>query len=103
MPLNGSEFMDQPWNTTFSPFTNFFENITGNGAVFYLIPFIVLTFGIYFKTKQPVMASLFMLASGSLLASSGYLVGMPEISAAFILFTAMGFVALFVSLLFQKK
>jgi len=104
MAVNGSEFIDQPFNTSYSPFIDLFEGIVGNGYVFFLIPVIVLTYGIYIKTdKNTIMASLFMITSGALLSGGGIFTGAHDIAIAFTLFTAFGFVALFTSILFMKK
>ena len=101
--LNGTELIENPVETIFSPFTDFFKGITGNGAVFYLIPLIVLTFGVYEKTKNPIMPAMFMIASGALLSTGTMFLGMPDISIAFTVFIAMGITALFIGLILQRR
>ena len=103
MAVNGSEFVDQPFNTSYGPWTDLFGSILGNGNVFFLVPVIVLTYGVYLKTESPIMASLFMITSGSLLGSGSIFVGAHDLAIAFTVFTAFGFVALFASILFMKK
>ena len=102
MPVNGSEFMESPWNTTFSPWTDMFATITGNGNVFYLFPLIVLTIGVYIKTRDAVMTSLFMITSGALCAAGGFFTNVGNIALLFTVFTAIGFVGLFVGFIFQR-
>ena len=102
MAVNGSEFINDPWNTTFSPFTDLFEKVFGNGQVFFLFPLIILTMGIYYKTHNPVFTSTFMIASGALLSSGSLFAGAANMSVVFVIFTAMGIVALFISLIFQR-
>jgi len=103
MALNGSELVNDPWNTTWSSYTDLFENMVGVGAVFWLIPLCILTLGIYIKTNNPVMATMFMIGSGALLSSGSIFLGSPDMQLAFIVFTAMGLVGLFASLLFQRR
>ena len=102
MAINGTDWFNNPWNTTFSPFTDFFEDATGVGNTFYLLPLIVLTFGIYIHTKDAVMASMFMIASGALLSSSSLFAGAVELVPVFVIFTAIGFVGLFIGIVFHK-
>ena len=104
MPLNGTELIEEPFNTTFSPFTDFFDAIiTGGGMLFWLIPLTVLTLAIYVKTESSEMATLFMIGSGALLSGGGIFIGSPEMSIVFIVFTALGIAGLFMSLFFQRR
>ena len=61
MAINGTEFMNDPWGTAFSPFTDFFGSVIGNGQIFYLFPLVVLTMGIQIKTQNSVMTTMFMI------------------------------------------
>ena len=103
MALNGSLFINDPFNTSYQPWINLFESITGNGYLFFLFPVIVLTLALLYKTKKPEAASLFMIASGSLLSGGGIFVGSPDMVIAFTVFTAFGFVSLFASIIFMKR
>ena len=103
MPLNGSEWRQAPWNTTFSPFTDYFQSIFGNGNVFYLIPIIVIAFGIYIKTRDPVFASAFIMTSSGIFAMGTFLAGLPEMGMMFTVFTAIGITILVVSDIFLRK
>ena len=103
LPLNGTEWKEAPWNITFSPYTDIFEQIFGNGNVFYLIPLIVLTFGIYMKTENPVMAAMFMLGSGGIFAMGTMLAGLPEMGMMFTIFAAIGITIIVASIVFQKR
>ena len=103
MALNGTEFKNAPWNTTFSPYTDIFEKIFGNGNVFYLIPLIVLAFAIYIKTENPTFAAVFIIASGGIFSMSTWLSGLPEMGMMFTIFTAMGITILVASIIFQRK
>lgn len=101
-PLNGTELINDPWGTIFSPWTNLFENVVGNGGVFYLFPLSVLAFALYTKTQNTLMPSMFIMASGALLAGGNIFIGATSIAAVYIIFTAIGITGLFISLFFQK-
>ena len=102
MALNGTDFIHDMWNTTFNPYTNMFLRTMGNGNIFYLVPFIVLTIGIYIKTKDATVATLFMIATGAVCSTGSMFSKAPDIAMIFLLFAAMGFVGLFTSLFFHK-
>jgi len=101
--LNGSDLINDPFNTTFSPFTGFFERTTGAGMLFFLFPVIVLTLAIYMKTEDPLMATMFMIGSGASLTAGSMFIGSSEMSIVFIIFTAMGIAGMFASLFFGRK
>lgn len=103
MPLNGSEWVENPWNTTFSPYTDMFSQIFGSGNVFYIIPIIVLAFGIYIKTENPVFASVFIMGASGIFAMGTFLAGLPELSMMFTIFTAIGITIVVASIVFQKR
>jgi len=101
--INGTEFVNNPWNTTFSPFTNLFQIIFGNGNVFYLVPLIALTIGIYYKTDEPVLASLFMIGSGGILSLGTFFAGVETLGIMFTIFAAIGIAVLVISLIMQTR
>jgi len=104
MPLNMTEFMENPWNTIYSPFTDFFQTYIGVGNAFWLFLLVVFTVGIYIKTEgNAIMASMFMIASGAILGSANVFANQPEMSFAFYIFSAFGFAALFISIIYQNK
>ena len=102
MALNGSDWISDPFNTTFSPFTDFFSDVLGVAGVFWLVPILVLCMGIYYKTENPTLVSMFMIGSGALFASGNIFVGSPEMALVFTVFTALGFTGLIASLLYQR-
>ena len=103
MALNGTEWRNNPWNTTLSPYTDLFENIFGNGNVFYILPIIVLAFGIYMKTENPVFAAMFFMAASGIASMGLLLAGVPELGMMFTIFTAIGFTIVVIGVIFQKK
>jgi hypothetical protein len=99
--FNGTEFIQNPWNTTFSPWTELFARYIGNGNIFYMFPLIILTVGIYFKTENAPMTSVFMIGSGALLSFGSLSAGLgQEIAILFGLFAAMGLIPLFTFIFF---
>lgn len=103
MAFNGSDLIDAPWNTTFSPWTDLFEEfLTGAGSMFYLFPLAVITTALFVKTRDAVMVCMFMMASGALAASGSIFIGAIEMSMVFTVFAALGLAGLFISLLFKR-
>jgi hypothetical protein len=104
MALNGSELIDQPWNTTLGPFNNLFNHITGVPETLWLFIVIVLTFGVFIASeKNPLYTSMFMICSGSILAGGGLFTGVPIMAAIFTVFTGLGIASMFVSIYLQRR
>ena len=97
MPLNGSELIDQPWDTIFSPFTD----LLGSG--FYLIPIAIIGAALYVKTREPIVISSYMLGVGSILTGVGLFAGFPDMVDVFGVMTVLGIVGLIASIFFMKK
>lgn len=99
-----SDFLDNPIETMVEPFTDVFESLIGEGSgnVFWLIPVIVLTFGIYVKTNNATVTSIFMMGSGVLLGSANIFLGASVMAAVFYIFSGLGFVGLILDLYFQR-
>jgi hypothetical protein len=103
MAINGSELIDQPWNTTFSPFTNLFDSfLDGAGVLFFLVPITIIAVALYVKTREPVMVSMYLIASGALFAGSGLFIGSVSMQLVYVVVAAIGFVSLFISLFFKR-
>lgn len=88
------------WNYTTGPFTDLFEKFLGNGYVFFLVPLVVLTIGLYIKTQNIVVPAMFMIASGAILGFTLLAVGVPYAGLIFIIFAALGIVSLFANLIY---
>jgi len=98
LPLNATN--ESLWNKSFSPYTDLFEHMFGNGEVFFLFPLIVLAIALYVKTRSPVMVAMFMVASGALGGSSGLFLHLPVMATVMYIFMAMGIAGLFISLFY---
>ena len=95
--LNGTDWINHPWNTTFKVFTDLL------GMGFYLVPLSFIAVALYVKTRNPVVVSAFIWASGILLASGGIFAGYPEMALVYGVFTALGVVGVILSVFFMKK
>ena len=103
MPVNGSEWINSPWNTTFKAYTDFFQDITGVGGVFWLIPISIIAVAIYSKTESPIMVSMYLIASGALFSSGNLFMGNTTMGIIFTVLTALGITGLIGSILLQKR
>ena len=97
MAINGSDLIDNPWNTTFSTFTDQL------GSAFWLIPVSFIAAALYIRTRNTVLVSAYMIASGLLLAGGNIFMGAPEMMYVYIIFTVLGLVGLILGIFFIKK
>ena len=97
MALNGTDFINNPWDTTFDSFTDLF------GMGFYIIPITFIAIALYIKTRNPMLASSFIWASGILLTSGHIFMNYPEAAKIYLVFTIIGIVGTLLSLIFNKK
>lgn len=101
--INGSDWLHNPWNTTFSPYTDFFDDIMGLGGVFWLIPISIIGIAIYSKTESPITVSLYLIASGALFSAGNLFSGNSTMAIIFTIVSALGFTGLIGSILLQKR
>jgi hypothetical protein len=97
--------MDSIWNMMWGTWTNFFERILGPGGgnVFFLVPIMVLTVGLWFKNpNQPLAALVFLIGSCALWGSANIFVGAYNVGYLFLIITALGMTGLVLKTLFQK-
>ena len=97
MAVNGSELIDSPWSTIMSPFTD----LLGNG--FYLIPITFIAIALYIKTKDIMVSSVWLLASGLLLSAGSIFTGYLEMSILYTIVVAIGISGVVMNLLFMRK
>ena len=97
MAVNGSELINQPFDTIFSPFTN----LLGSG--FFLLPLTFIAIALYIKTREPAVVSMFMLASGGLLSGGSIFTGYTAMGLAYTLFAGAGLIGLFLSIYFMRR
>jgi hypothetical protein len=88
--INGSDLINQPWNTTFSPYIHLF------GQGWLLIPITFIAAALFIKTRDPILVSVFMIITG-ILGSGATLTIFDSFQPAvipYILFTAIGIAVL---------
>ena len=93
-------FFLELWNYSTDPWTDLFKHFFGHGEIFYIIPVIVLTVGLYIKTNNITVPSMFMIGSGVLLGVTTLIMGMPILGLIFIIFGAIGIGSLFINLIY---
>lgn len=92
MALNGSELINEPIRTIFSPFTNLF------GSGFWLIPLSFIALALYMKTRNLTVVGMYMIAVGVLWGAGNIFVEYNEMAYVYLLFTVLGFVSLIIGL-----
>jgi len=105
MPLNITNNFNytDPIKYVFEPFTNFFQKYLGYGEIFYIIPIITIAIIIWYKTDEPVLVSMFLLASGTILGLSAILINYMTLGIIFIIFAALGLTSLIISFIMQRR
>jgi hypothetical protein len=95
--VNGSDFINNPWNVTFSPYTDLLT------AGFYLIPLCFIAAALYMKTRNGIAVTTFILGSGLLLVSGSIFLNYPEMARVFLVFAAAGMVGTFIAVFINVK
>ena len=91
MVINGSDLINQPWNTTFSPYIALF----GQGWI--LIPVSFIAAALFIKTRDPILLSVYMIITGILMAGASVSLfdTFPLAIIPYLLFTVIGIAVLF--------
>lgn len=97
MPINGTDFFNQPWNTTFSPFIHFF------GQGWLLIPLSFIALALFVKTRDPILVSIYMIITGALFTSGGLFIGFQPMILAYVFFTVLGIAVLIYGVFFAER
>lgn len=95
--VNGSELINDPFNTVFGPFTDLL------GPGFFLIVLIFISVALYVKTREIATVSAFMLGSGALLSVGSIFMGYGELAFVITVFCLFGVVGLIASTFFTKQ
>lgn len=88
MTFNGSDLIHQPFNTTFSPYTNLF------GFAFFIIPIAFIGAALFIKTRDPTLVSLYFIITGAFLTAGGAWVGAMGAAMLFMIMTILGIASL---------
>lgn len=95
--INGSDLINNPWNTTFQAYTN----LLGPGV--FLIVLIFICAALYMKTENAVAVTSFLTVASLLLISGGLYANWPEMSRIFLIVAAFGFVGTFLGIFFKNR
>ena len=95
--LNGTNFINNSWNVTWSPYTDLF------GGGFFLIPVSFIGAALFMKTRDPAVLGLYMIGTGILLSAGGLFTGFGEGITVYIIFTALGIGALIYSVILGRS
>lgn len=96
MVLNGTELLNNPWDTIFSPFTDIF------GQSFWLFPLTFITVALFVKTRDPTITGLFMTSTGALFGTVIF-ADYPEMGMVYYLFAIIGLTSTLLSLYFMRQ
>ena len=97
MPINGTDFIKSPWDTMLSPFTD----LLGTG--FYLIPVTFIAIALFMKTRDVMVASVWLLASGIMLSGGSIFTGYLEMSLVYTIVVAAGITGIVISIISMRK
>lgn len=97
MPINGSDLINQPFNTLTGPYTD----ILGMG--FFLVVFVFIIAAVYIKTRNAVSALAVMLVVGMLFTGGGIFADFPQMSLVFLALSLIALVGLIVNTVFMLK
>lgn len=97
--INGSDLVNQPWNTTFSPYIALF------GQGWLIIPVSFIAAALFMKTRDPILLSMFMIITGILFSAATITLfdTFPEAVVPYMLFTVIGIAVLFHGVFYGGK
>lgn len=95
--INGTDLINQPWDTIVSPFIA----LLGNG--FYLVPLSFLSVALYVKTRDFALTSAFILGSGILLSGGSMFTNYPEMAGVYGVFAAIGITGIVLSVFYKIR
>jgi len=96
MAFNGSELLDQPWETLFSVFTDIL------GYAFYLIPISFIAIALYIKTKTVAVSGIWMLAT-TLMIGSIIFTQFPVMGLIYYIIAGVSFTGIIASIYLEVK
>jgi hypothetical protein len=97
LTINGSDLINQPWNTTFSPYIHLF------GQGWLLIPVSFVAAALFMKTRDPALLSMYMIVTGALLTAGGLFSSFAPATFAYLMFTVIGIAVLFYNVFYGGR
>lgn len=95
--VNGSELINDPFNTVFSPFTDIL------GSAFWLVPISIIAAALFMKTKSIVVVGAWLLGIGSFMATGNIFSGFPMMLAFYVFIIVIGIAFIIAGLVLQRK
>jgi hypothetical protein len=95
--INGSGLVNEPWNTTFSPYIALF------GQGWMIIPVSFISAALFMKTRDSAVLAMFMIISGALLTVGGLFSGFASGTFAYTMFTVLGVAVLFYNVFYGGR
>lgn len=95
--INGSDIINQPWNTTFMPFIR----ILGQGWV--LVPLAAIGAALFVKTRDTAIISVYLIIIGALVGSASLWGGFTETALLFFVMAAVGIAVLMYNVFYGGK
>lgn len=94
--VNGSEFIETPFDTIMNTFTSLI------GGIFWLIPIGVIAVALYVKTREVTASAIWIMASCSLVGAAVFS-DHPEVGFLYFVFVIIGLMSSIVSIYFMRK
>jgi len=95
--VNGTELLDDPFNTVFSPFTDLL------GSAFWLVPISIIAAALFMKTKSIVTVGAWLLGTGLFMTTGNIFSGFPMMSAFYVFVIVVGIALILVGLILERK
>jgi len=96
--INGSDLITQPWNTTWSPFTNL-----PWGFAFFIIPIAFIGAALFVKTRDPTLLSVYFIITGAMLTFGGVWAGAMEAALLFVVIVLISIASLIYNVFYGGK
>ena len=103
--LNGTGLLNDPWGTIMSPWTGLFESLlgAGGGNVFYLVPVLVLSYGLWVKNPdKSMLAVVFLIGSSALLSLGNVFAHAYGAAAVCVILCALGLTSMIMNVVFHR-
>jgi len=95
--LNGSEFISDPFNTVFSPYTDLL------GSAFWLIPIGIIAAALYVRTRNITVVGAWLLGAGMLMSTANIFSGYPMILDFYLFIVVIGVVSIILGIVLEQK
>lgn len=95
--INGSDLINQPWNTTFFPFIR----LLGQGWV--IVPLSFIGAALFMKTKDTALLSIYLIMVGAMLGVASAWAGWTGAALLFFIMAGLGIAVLMYNVFYGGK